>query len=172
MLLLVSSMYSGSSKQPVRADHPGSAVGIGAGILWLVDAAALGLIGIVSTYVSAWLFIPFGLWGLLAATLGLKSVRADPTAKIRLVSAIAGVGSAVAAALIAIATPGSELLWSVALGSGLAGLYSLLAVRLGKTPIRQAGNDVPHGETPLTGIARLEAYDQITKGKGSTPRPR
>jgi hypothetical protein len=108
--------------------------GAGAGILWLCGAAALCLIALITMYFSDRAFIPIGSWGIAAAVLGVSSVGAAPTARIHRVSVAAGILSAGVAASIAIIAPGSELAWAVVVFTGLAGLYSLIALHLGNRP--------------------------------------
>ena len=107
----------------------GAVIGAGAGLAWLGAAAFLGLAALLAGYLSIVAFAVVAAWATGAAVLGVCLLVARQNSRIHVISAAAGVGTALTAALFALGAPGSELMWSVVVLAGIAGTYSIIARR-------------------------------------------
>jgi hypothetical protein len=103
-------------------------IGVGAGLAWLVSAGFLGLSALLAGYFSVVGFAVLAAWAIAAAIMGTWLLGHGTDARSQKVS----VGAAALSSLVATGLallPGTELLWSVVVLSGTAGLYSLIVIR-------------------------------------------
>lgn len=107
----------------------GAIVGAGAGLAWLGAAAFLGFAALLVGYFSIVAFAIVATWAIATAVLGALLLVARPGSRIHVISAAAAVTTALTAAIFALGAPGSELMWSVVVLAGIAGVYSMVARR-------------------------------------------
>jgi hypothetical protein len=107
----------------------GAVVGAGAGLVWLGASAFLSLIAVLASYFSIVGFVAIACWAAGSALLGFVLLFGRVRSWTNQASVVAAGGSALVAAWFALATPGSELMWSVVILCGIASFYSFVALR-------------------------------------------
>jgi len=111
---------------------PRAVVGVGAGLAWLGAAAFLSLMAMLAGYFSVVGFVAIGCWAAASAIFGVLLLRRRPPARAHKASIVAAGGSVLVAAWFLLATPGSELMWSVVALCGVASFYAFIALRRAK----------------------------------------